>query len=161
MDDPTDKNDQRWQSLASSRSCPGYRASHRLRFGSSRSVVHNQVFNVGSNSENYQVRQIAEIVAEAFLGCELSFGKSDGNNRSYRVCFDKIHSLLPGVKCRYNARDGAFELYELFQRIDMTRDVFDFRAYTRLKQPTICSRTGQIDDQMDWLEPKRLGIFAR
>jgi nucleoside-diphosphate-sugar epimerase len=118
-----------------------------------RSVIHNQVFNVGSNSENYQVKQIAEIVAEAFLGCELSFGKSDGDNRSYRVCFDKIHSLLPGFKCRYNARDGARELYQLFRRIDMTRDVFDFRAYTRLKQLQHLLRTGQIDQQFYWIEP--------
>jgi nucleoside-diphosphate-sugar epimerase len=117
-----------------------------------RSVIHNQVFNVGSNSENYQVRQIAEIVAGAFLGCELSFGKSDGDNRSYRVCFDKIHSLLPGFKCRYNVRDGAFELYELFQTIDMTCDVFDFRAYTRLKQLEYLLRTGQIDDHFYWIK---------
>jgi nucleoside-diphosphate-sugar epimerase len=116
-----------------------------------RSVIHNQIFNVGSNSENYQVKQIAEIVAEAFPGCTLSFGKSDGDNRSYRVCFDKINSLLPGFKCRYNVRDGARELYKLFQRIDMTRDVFDFRAYTRLKQLQHLLRTGQIDEQFYWI----------
>jgi hypothetical protein len=115
-----------------------------------RSVIHNQVFNVGSNSENYQVKQIAEIVAEAFLGCTLSFGRSDGDNRSYRVCFDKINSLVPGFKCSYNAQEGARELYELFQRIDMTRDVFDFRAYTRLKQLEYLLRTGQIDGQFYW-----------
>jgi nucleoside-diphosphate-sugar epimerase len=115
-----------------------------------RSVIHNQVFNVGSNSENYQVKQIAEIVAEAFPGCALSFGKSDGDNRSYRVCFDKINSLLPGFNCRYDAREGALELYELFQRIDMTRDVFGFRAYTRLKQLQHLLRTGRIDEQLYW-----------
>jgi nucleoside-diphosphate-sugar epimerase len=116
-----------------------------------RSVIHNQIFNVGSNSENYQVKQIAEVVAEAFPGCALSFGKSDGDNRSYRVCFDKINSLLPGFKCRYNARNGAVELHDLFQSIDMTRDVFDFRAYTRLKQLQHLLRTGQIDDRFYWV----------
>jgi nucleoside-diphosphate-sugar epimerase len=116
-----------------------------------KSVIHNQVFNVGSNGENYQVKEIAEIVAEAFPGCALTFGKSDGDNRSYRVCFDKITSLLPGFKCRYNARDGARDLYNLFQSIDMTRDVFDFRAYTRLKQLQHLLRTGQIDDQFYWV----------
>jgi hypothetical protein len=110
---------------------------------------------VGSNSENYQVKQIAEIVAEAFPGCALSFGKSDGDNRSYRVCFDKINSLLPGFKCHYTARDGALELHELFRSIDMTRDAFDFRAYTRLKQLEHLLRTGQIDDQFYWLKANR------
>ena len=39
-----------------------------------REVVHNEVFNVGKTSENYQVREIAEIVAEVFPGCDLVFG---------------------------------------------------------------------------------------
>ncbi|HEX7228002.1 MAG TPA: hypothetical protein VF353_09525, partial [Candidatus Binatia bacterium] len=54
-------------------------------------------------------------------------------------------------KCRYNASDGARDLYNLFQSIDMTRDVFDFRAYTRLKQLQHLLRTGQIDDQFYWV----------
>ena len=72
-----------------------------------RSVVHNQIFNVGSTAENYQVKEIAEIVAEVFTGCQLSFGKSDGDNRSYRVCFDKIHSTLPGFHCQHTRGDGS------------------------------------------------------
>ena len=31
-----------------------------------RTIVHNQVFNVGMTAENYQVKEIAEIVADAF-----------------------------------------------------------------------------------------------
>src|SRR5205807_2377484 len=72
-----------------------------------RPVVHNQVFNVGSTAENYQVREIAGIVADAFPGCTLSFGRNDGDNRSYRVNFDKIQSLLPGFSCEWNAAAGA------------------------------------------------------
>jgi len=115
-----------------------------------RAVVHNQIFNVGSTSENYQVRQIAEIIADAFPGCSLSFGKSDGDNRSYRVNFDKIYALLPAFKPRYDARTGAHELAELFRRIDMTAETFDFRAYTRLKQLQYLLRTGQIDERFYW-----------
>jgi nucleoside-diphosphate-sugar epimerase len=120
-----------------------------------RSVVHKQVFNVGSNTENYQVKEIAEIVAAAFPGCTLTFGKSDGDNRSYRVCFDKINSVLPGFECRKNAETGAAELHELFQRVDMTRQMFNFRAYTRVEQLKHLLRTGQIDDQFYWTGMKR------
>jgi nucleoside-diphosphate-sugar epimerase len=38
-------------------------------------AVHDQVFNVGSNEENYRVREIADIVAAAFDGCELASGR--------------------------------------------------------------------------------------
>jgi nucleoside-diphosphate-sugar epimerase len=115
-----------------------------------RTVVHNQVFNVGSTTENYQVKEIAQIVADAFPGCTVSFGNSDGDNRSYRVCFDKINSRLPGFKCRSDPAMGARELHDLFQRIDMSRETFDFRAYTRLKQLQHLLRTGQIDAQFFW-----------
>src|SRR2546423_1718259 len=50
-----------------------------------REAVHNEVFNVGETKHNYRVKEIAETVAEVFTGCRLSFGKSGGDNRSYRV----------------------------------------------------------------------------
>jgi nucleoside-diphosphate-sugar epimerase len=115
-----------------------------------RRVVHKEIFNVGSNSENYQVREIAQIVADTFPSCKLILGTSDGDNRSYRVCFDKIHSRLPGFKCLHDAAMGARELLELFQRINMSLDVFNFRPYTRLKQLQYLLQTGQIDDQFYW-----------
>jgi nucleoside-diphosphate-sugar epimerase len=115
-----------------------------------RSIVHKQVFNVGSNAENYQVKEIARSVADAFPDCTLTFGNSDGDNRSYRVCFDKISSLLPGFKCCNNAIAGARQLRELFERIDMSQQMFEFRAYTRLKQLQHLLRSRQIDDQFYW-----------
>jgi nucleoside-diphosphate-sugar epimerase len=117
-----------------------------------RSIVHNQIFNVGSNAENYQVKEIARTVADAFPGCALTFGNSDGDNRSYRVCFDKIGSILSGFRCRNDAIAGARQLREVFERIDMSPEVFDFRAYTRLKQLQYLLRTRQIDQQFYWTQ---------
>jgi nucleoside-diphosphate-sugar epimerase len=116
-----------------------------------RQIVHGQIFNVGSTSENYQVREIAEIVADTFAGCAVSFGSSDGDNRSYRVNFDKIHSTLPGFDCRHSPKTGARELLELFRRIDMSLETFDFRTYTRLKQLRHLIQTKQIDGDFYWL----------
>jgi nucleoside-diphosphate-sugar epimerase len=115
-----------------------------------RDLVHNEIFNVGSTSENYQVREIAEIVAQAFPSCRLSFGQSDGDNRSYRVSFEKIYSRLPGFNCRHDAAMGARELLAVFQSIEMTREMFNFRPYTRLKQLQYLLETGQIDNQLYW-----------
>lgn len=115
-----------------------------------RETVHNQIFNVGATAENYQVREIAQIVAETFPGCELTLGSSDGDNRSYRVSFDKIKAQLPGFKCRRNVRLGAEQLYEVFERIDMPAETFGYRAYTRLKQLQYLIRTQQIDHNLFW-----------
>jgi nucleoside-diphosphate-sugar epimerase len=62
---------------------------------SPRDVVHGQIYNVGSDEQNYQVRDIAERVAAAFPGCTTTFGPASGDNRSYRVDFSKISTALP------------------------------------------------------------------
>lgn len=118
-----------------------------------RDIVHNQVFNVGNTANNYRVKEIAEIVAETFPGCALSFGESSSDNRSYRVSFDKINSQLPGFKCDWDARRGAEQLCNVFQQIDMTREVFESRGFTRLKQLEYLIRTQQIDKDFFWSKP--------
>ncbi len=115
-----------------------------------RDIVHNQIFNVGDSAQNYQVRQIAEIVAAAFPGCKLSFGDSSSDNRSYRVSFDKINTKLPGFKCEWPAERGAKQLYDIFSSIDMTEDMFRSRGFTRLKQLEYLIRTQQIDSDFFW-----------
>jgi len=135
-----------------------------------RDVVHAEVFNVGSTAENYTIRQIAEIVADTFTGCKLSIGSSDGDNRSYRVNFDKIWEQLPGFECRYTLADGARQLKATFEEIAMDADTFSFRAYTRLKQLKHLIETGQIDDEFFWvarptgrpaLRPDRQAVSTR
>ncbi|MEO1186195.1 MAG: NAD-dependent epimerase/dehydratase family protein, partial [Cyanobacteria bacterium J06636_27] len=115
-----------------------------------RDIVHNQIFNVGDTANNYRVKEIAEFVAEAFPGCKLSFGDNASDNRSYRVSFEKINTVLPGFKCDWNARLGAKQLAEVFNQIDMTEEVFFSRGFTRLKQLEYLIRTQQIDKDFFW-----------
>ena len=115
-----------------------------------RDVVHAQVFNVGDTSNNYRVKEIAEIIADIFTGCQLSFGDSGADNRSYRVSFEKINTTLPGFKCDWDAKRGAQQLFDLFTQIDMTKETFESRGFTRLKQLEYLIRTQQIDKDFFW-----------
>lgn len=115
-----------------------------------RDAIHGQVFNVGDTRENYQVRDIASIVAEVFPGCELSFGKSDGDNRSYRVSFEKIHTSLPGFRCLRNARTGAVELRSMFERVQLSREIFESRAFTRVRQLEHLLKEGRLTGNLFW-----------
>lgn len=115
-----------------------------------RDIVHNQIFNVGDTANNYRVKEIAEIVAGVFPDCKLSFGDQGADNRSYRVSFEKINTVLPGFKCDWNAQRGAQQLYDLFLQIDMTEEVFLSRGFTRLKQLEYLIRTQQIDKDFFW-----------
>ncbi len=115
-----------------------------------RQTIHNEIFNVGSNDSNYRVREVAETVAEAFPGCKLNFGLHDPDNRSYRVNFDKISEKLPGYACKHTLQDGARQLRDLFEHIELTTDDFEARPYTRLKQLEYLLRTEQIDSDFYW-----------
>jgi nucleoside-diphosphate-sugar epimerase len=115
-----------------------------------RDIVHNQIFNVGDTAQNYRVKQIAEIVADTFKGCKLSFGEQGADNRSYRVAFEKINQTLPGFKCEWNAQRGAQQLFDLFAQIDLSADTFLFRGFTRLKQLEYLIHTQQIDRNFFW-----------
>ncbi|MEO8043560.1 MAG: SDR family oxidoreductase [Spartobacteria bacterium] len=115
-----------------------------------REIVHNQIFNVGATAHNYTIKEIAEVVAEVFPGCELSFGQQGADNRSYRVSFDKIKAKLPSFECAWDARRGAQQLHDIFQHIDMTPEIFNGRGFTRLKQLEYLIRTQQIDQDFFW-----------
>jgi nucleoside-diphosphate-sugar epimerase len=116
-------------------------------------AIHGEIFNVGQNSDNYRVREIAEIVGDVFTGCEVTFGSLDGDSRSYRVAFDKIHERLPGFECNWSALLGAQQLYGIFQRIHMPGETFEFRPFTRLKQLRYLMETRQLDDELFWTAP--------
>ncbi|WP_299033061.1 NAD(P)-dependent oxidoreductase [uncultured Pseudokineococcus sp.] len=115
-----------------------------------REAVHAEVFNVGSDEQNYRVRDIAEKVAAAFPGCTTSFGEPGADNRSYRVSFAKIHSQLPGFSCDWDADSGARQLQEVFSRTAMDASTFTGRGHTRLKQLEHLLTTEQLDPELFW-----------
>jgi hypothetical protein len=71
------------------------------------------------------------------------------------VSFEKIRKHLPGFRCAWDARRGTKQLYDLFERIDMTKEVFEYRTFTRLKQLEYLIRTQQIDPQFFWTNEDR------
>jgi nucleoside-diphosphate-sugar epimerase len=119
------------------------------------SAVNGEIYNVGATSENYRVREIAALVADAFPGCEVSAGPPSADNRSYRVSFEKIHNKLPGYATRWTARKGAEELRQLFERIEFSQADYEYRAFTRLKQLKYLQRTSQVDQDLYWSQRLR------
>lgn len=119
-------------------------------------IVHNEAFNVGDNAQNYQIREIAEIISQTFPGCELSIGDSSADKRNYRANFDKINDTLPGFRCSIDVERGAHELLDTFRRIGLTKELFTFRGHTRIEQIKYLLDTQQIDDWFYWTDAGRL-----
>jgi nucleoside-diphosphate-sugar epimerase len=116
-------------------------------------VVHNQVFHVGSNKENYQVRHLAEIVCSVVPGSQIEFvADYEGDQRTYIADFSKIAEKLPQFRPSWTAERGAHQLYQAYKSAELTLEQFTGGRYIRLKRIDELIRSGQLDDNLRWLE---------
>lgn len=77
-------------------------------------VVGEEVFNVGSNEQNYRVEEIGRIVNECVPDATIDFQRDKEDERSYQVDFTKIHDLLD-YEVEYTIADGCREIKEALQ----------------------------------------------
>lgn len=117
-----------------------------------REAIHNQAFNVGKNGENYQIRDVANLVAEVVPNCEVTFAPgASGDTRDYRIDFTKAETKLPGFEAKWTLRAGIEELYEAYTRAGLTEDEFMGRRYYRLKTVQSLIDRGKLDASLRWL----------
>jgi nucleoside-diphosphate-sugar epimerase len=126
----------------------------RLALEAPREAVHNQAFNVGSDAENYQVREIAERVAAMLPGVAVTFGEGAGaDSRTYHVGFGKIRRHLPGFQPAWTLELGIRQLLTTLLAVGLPLEDFQGRKYTRLKQLQYLLATGQLEPSLRW-QPK-------
>ncbi|NNC38835.1 MAG: NAD(P)-dependent oxidoreductase [Acidimicrobiales bacterium] len=98
-----------------------------------RTDVHLEAFNVGQTTENYQIREIAEIVRDVVPGSKLGFANDAGPDiRNYRVDCNYIARKLHHFKPQWTCRRGAEQLLEAYQQAGITLDEFEGEKYKRI-----------------------------
>ena len=114
-----------------------------------RQAVHGEPFNVGLDSENHRVRELAELVEQALPGTELEIaGAGDPDERSYRVDFGKLRRTLPGLELRWTAGAGVRELAAAYRAAGITFEDFDGDRFTRVKRLRRLRAEGALDDSL-------------
>ena len=126
-----------------------------------RDRVHNQAFNVGRTEENYQMRDLANIVMETVPGSQVTFAEGAGpDKRCYRVNCDKIHNTIPAFKPRWTAREGARQLYEAYKTFGLTLADFEGARYMRIKHVASLQSEGKLDSNLRWV-PAQVAASAQ
>jgi hypothetical protein len=74
-------------------------------------VVGNEIFNVGSDQQNYMIQQIGELVHQQVFTAELILEDSLTDNRNYRVSFRKIRDRL-GFEPQWTVEQGILQVAE-------------------------------------------------
>lgn len=114
-------------------------------------VIHNQVFHVGTNQENYQIIQLAEIVQRVVPGCKIEFSTDhDGDQRTYIADFTKIATLVPEFQPKWTAETGARQLYQAYNDAGLTLEEFSGSRYIRLKRIDELLKDHLLDPSLRW-----------
>jgi nucleoside-diphosphate-sugar epimerase len=114
-----------------------------------RAAVHNHAFNVGSTDENYQVRDIAQMVRDVVPGCTVKYLEGGGPDpRCYRVNCDKISRAIPGFRTEWTVQRGVQELYASYVSNRLTSEAF--ARYFRLAQVQKLLTERSLDESFRW-----------
>jgi nucleoside-diphosphate-sugar epimerase len=117
-----------------------------------RELVHDEAFNVGRTSENYQIREVAEIVEEVVEGSTITLADSAGPDlRNYRVDCSKIADTLPAFQPTWTVRAGVEELYAVFRDEGLTLDDLEGERLMRIRTIQRLQGQGRLGTDLRWL----------
>jgi nucleoside-diphosphate-sugar epimerase len=74
-------------------------------------LVRNQIFNVGSNEQNYTIRQIGEMIHQFVPNAEIINMTSENDRRNYWVDFSKVQKTL-GFAPQWTVEKGIQQVIE-------------------------------------------------
>ncbi len=117
-----------------------------------RELIHNEAFNVGTTTENYQICEIADIVKDVVPNCKIDYAPDAGpDKRCYRVDCNKIARILRTFKPQWTARRGIAQLYEAYQQVGLTLEAFEGPKFKRIAHVKKLIDGGMLDRNLRWI----------
>lgn len=114
-----------------------------------RERIHNEAFNVGSTTENYQIRDVASMVEEIVPGSTVSYAEGAGpDRRCYRVDFSKLAATLPEFGPRWTVRSGIEQLLDAYRRCRLTFGDFNGSKFVRVRRIKELLDTGHLQSNL-------------
>lgn len=113
--------------------------------------VHDEAFNVGAPGENYQIRDVAQIVMDTVPDSRITFAEDAGPDlRDYKVNFDKLAARVPTFKAKWNVRTGAAQLLESYRAGGLTLEDLTGPKFTRLQKVQLLQGNGRLTAELRW-----------
>ena len=115
--------------------------------------VSGEIFNVGSNEDNFSVREIAEMVEEIVPESKIEFSEdASKDSRSYKVNFDKIKNQL-GFKTDWNLKEGVKQIYEILKKKNFSEVDFKDKDFHRMANIKWLIEQEKIDNNLRFISP--------
>ena len=112
------------------------------------SEVGGQAFNVGTNEDNFTVREIAQKVEQIIPNSNITYAKdANKDSRSYKVDFSKIKQQL-GFETKWNLEKAIKEIYDLLKSKSFSEADFKDKKYFRLAYIKWLIENNKIDNNL-------------
>lgn len=107
--------------------------------------------NAGSDSWNYQVKDLAAAVAEAIPGTEVSINTdAPPDKRSYQVDFSLYKSLAPNYQPQVDLKQAIEGLKSGLENMNFNNPAFRESNFMRLKVLSGHRESGRLDADLNW-----------
>ena len=117
-------------------------------------LVRNEVYNIGQTKDNYQIFEIAEMIADTVPGSRVEY--ADGacpDERSYHVNFSKAENDLPGFEPQWSVQRGIDQLFKAFAGAGLRIGDFEGVRYSRLARIIDLMEANKLDRELHWPAP--------
>lgn len=109
--------------------------------------------NVGSDQWNYQVKELADAVANIIPGTEVSINpNAQPDKRSYRVNFDLYKCLAPNHQPQISLTESILELKHGLESLNFKDKEFRNSRYMRLNVLTDLQEKGFLNNKFQWVK---------
>lgn len=109
------------------------------------------IINVGTNSMNFSIKQIAQRVKKYHKKAEIEFGKKSPDKRSYKVDFSLYRSLAKKYLPKYNLDKSIEEITHCLKKIGISKLKKNYNNYMRLNSLNILKDKKKISKHLSWL----------
>jgi nucleoside-diphosphate-sugar epimerase len=108
--------------------------------------------NVGSDEWNYQVKELAQAVANVIPGTEISINKdAQPDKRSYRVNFNLFKALAPLHQPKFDLTESVKELHDGLVGLGFRDGEFRNSQFMRLNILAELQEKALVNDKLQWI----------
>ena len=109
--------------------------------------------NIGSNQWNYQVRELAEAVAQVIPGTKISINEgAQPDRRSYQVSFERFMKLAPEFQPSIDLQTAIVELKDGMEAINFNDRDFRNSQLIRLNLLKRLKASELVTDNLEWVD---------
>lgn len=113
--------------------------------------VNGEVFNIGFNTNNIQVKAIADETKKQLPRCSVVYtGEHGKDSRSYKVSFDKFQKTFPRIRQQWPMEKSIRDLITRMKKYRLDKRALDSGVFTRINTLESLMQSKKLTSALYW-----------